>query len=98
AALSWWGCGLQWRRARGSGVTWPRPLEHDAQPHQGDQHQLGVPGVIGGKFTVSYNWLFIKWLQWPINRYDTTGFAVQYGYIPISACSHLQHNVLFFQM
>jgi hypothetical protein len=22
----------------------------------------GVPGVIGGKFTVSYNLLFIKWL------------------------------------
>src|SRR5262249_15609617 len=40
AALWWWGCGLQWRRARGSGVTWPHPLEHDAQPHQGDQHQL----------------------------------------------------------
>src|SRR6266705_4792364 len=40
-ALGPWGCGLACRRARGSGVAWPRPMEHDAQPHQGDQHQLG---------------------------------------------------------
>src|SRR5262249_45820617 len=39
-ALWRWGCGLQCRRVRGSGVAWPRSLEHDAQPHQGDQHQL----------------------------------------------------------
>src|SRR5712691_6848067 len=41
-----WGCG----RGHGgsgvvghtaAGVAWPRPMEHDAQPHQGDQHQLG---------------------------------------------------------
>ena len=35
-ALWPWGCGLGCRRARG-GVAWPRPLEHDAQPYQGDQ-------------------------------------------------------------
>src|SRR6266446_7039547 len=38
-ALWPWGCGLGCRRARG-GVAWPRPMEHDAQPYQGDQHQL----------------------------------------------------------
>src|SRR5262249_35412074 len=38
-ALWLWGCGVQCRRARG-GVAGPRPLEHEAQPHQGDQHQL----------------------------------------------------------
>jgi hypothetical protein len=42
-----------------------------------------VLGMIEGKFTVSYNWLFIKWLQWPLTRRDTTGFAVQYGYISL---------------
>jgi len=38
-ALWPWGCGVQCRRARG-GVAGPRPLEHDAQPYQSDQHQL----------------------------------------------------------
>src|SRR5882724_232877 len=38
-ALWPWGCGLGCRRARG-GVARPRPMEHDAQPYQGDQHQL----------------------------------------------------------
>jgi len=38
-ALWHWGCGLWCWRARG-GVAWPRPLEHEAQPHQSDQHQL----------------------------------------------------------
>jgi hypothetical protein len=28
-----------------------------------DGVQIGVTGVIGGKFTVSYNWLFIKRLR-----------------------------------
>src|SRR5262245_30181643 len=37
--LGTWGWGLQGRRAHG-GVAGPCPLEHDAQPHQGDQPQL----------------------------------------------------------
>jgi hypothetical protein len=45
--------------------------------------QLGVTGVIEGKFTVSYNWLFIKQLRWPLTRRDTTGFAAQHGYISL---------------
>src|SRR5262249_57025666 len=39
-ALGPWGWGLRCRRAHGGGVAGPRPLEHEAQPHQGDQHQL----------------------------------------------------------
>jgi hypothetical protein len=39
-ALGRWGCGVRCRRARSGGVAGPRPLEHEAQPHQGDQHQL----------------------------------------------------------
>src|SRR2546426_86946 len=33
-----WAWGLRCRRTHGGGVAWPRPMEHDAQPHQGDQH------------------------------------------------------------
>ncbi len=40
AALWYWGCGLRYRRAHGGGVAGPRPLEHEAQPHQSDQPQL----------------------------------------------------------
>src|SRR5438093_11212974 len=40
AALGHWGCGLRCRRAHGGGVAGPRPLEHEAQPHQSDQDQL----------------------------------------------------------
>src|SRR5712691_470111 len=40
AALGQWGCGLRCCRAHGGGVAWPRPMEHEAQPHQGDQHQV----------------------------------------------------------
>src|SRR5215831_14496843 len=39
-ALGPWGCGLQRREPNGGRVAGPRPLEHDAQPHQGNQHQL----------------------------------------------------------
>jgi hypothetical protein len=59
---------------------------------------LGVAGVTAGKFTVSYNCFVIKWLQWPINRGDAAGLAVQYGGMPISVGSHIEQNVLFFQM
>src|SRR5262245_23188670 len=38
-ALWQWGWGLWCYRAR-SGITWPHPMEHEVQPHQGDQHQL----------------------------------------------------------
>src|SRR5712691_8914657 len=40
AALWQWGYGQGYRRARNGGIAWPYPMEHDAQPHQGDQHQL----------------------------------------------------------
>ena len=40
-ALGHWGYGLGWQRTRG-GVAGPRPMEHEAQPHQGDQRQLVV--------------------------------------------------------
>src|SRR5437899_325289 len=36
-ALWPWALGLRCRRAHRGGVAWPRPMEHDAQPHQGDQ-------------------------------------------------------------
>ena len=32
--------GWRWCRLRRNTVAWPRPLEHEAQPHEGDQHQL----------------------------------------------------------
>src|SRR5262249_17102006 len=32
--------GWRWCRLRSDTVAWPRPLEHEAQPHEGDQHQL----------------------------------------------------------
>src|SRR6266849_2269268 len=35
-----WAWGLRCRRTHGGGVAGPRPMKHDAQPHQGDQHQL----------------------------------------------------------
>jgi len=38
-ALGPWRWGLRCRRAHG-GVAGPRPVEHDAQPRQSDQHQL----------------------------------------------------------
>jgi len=44
----------------------------------------GVLGVSRGKCAVSYNWLYIKWLQWPVDRCDATDFAVQYEYTPLS--------------
>jgi hypothetical protein len=34
-----WGWGRWCHRAR-SDITWPHPIEHEVQPHQGDQHQL----------------------------------------------------------
>src|SRR5262249_13403114 len=39
-ALGQWGCGLRCRRTHGGVVAGPRPLEHEAQPHQGDEYQL----------------------------------------------------------
>src|SRR2546426_12014633 len=48
-----------------------------AAPH------VGGAGVIGGKFTVIYNWLFIKWLRKSLTRRHAPGFAVQYGYVPL---------------
>src|SRR5947208_3250413 len=37
--VPWWR-GLRWCRLRNGTVAWPRPMEHEAQPHQGYQHQL----------------------------------------------------------
>src|SRR2546430_5225895 len=39
-ALGRWGWGLRCRRTYGGGVTWPHPLEHDAQPYECDQREL----------------------------------------------------------
>src|SRR5262249_46833591 len=55
-ALGLWGWGLQWRRACGSGGAGPHPLEHQAQPHQGDQHQLVEEQVGDHGTTPSYRW------------------------------------------
>src|SRR5262245_36512829 len=54
-ALGLWGCGLWGWRARGGGA-WPPPMEHEAQPHQGDQYQL-IEKEVGdhGKIP-SYRW------------------------------------------
>src|SRR5207249_4773537 len=41
-ALGHWEWELQCRRARGGGVAWPHPIDHEVQPHQGDQHQVGA--------------------------------------------------------
>ena len=41
-ALGQWAWGLRCGRTPGGEVAGPRPLEHDAQPYQGDQHQLVV--------------------------------------------------------
>src|SRR5262249_9099975 len=40
AALGPWAWGLRCRRTPSGGVAWPHPMEHEAQPHQSDQHQL----------------------------------------------------------
>src|SRR5207245_3513227 len=55
-ALGQWGCGLPCRRARSSGVAWPRPLEHDAQPYQRDQHQLVEKEMGDHGTTPLYRW------------------------------------------
>ena len=54
-ALWHWGCGLWCRRTRG-GVAWPRPMEHEAQLHQSDQHQLGEKEIRDHGKTPSYKW------------------------------------------
>src|SRR5262249_18287704 len=49
------GGGLWGRRTRG-GVAGPRPLKHEAQPHQGAQHQL-VKKEMGNHGKIpSYRW------------------------------------------
>src|SRR6266446_474862 len=55
-ALGPWGCGFRCRRAHGGGVVWPHPLEHDAQPHQSDQHQLVKKEMGDHGRTPSYRW------------------------------------------
>src|SRR5713101_7737957 len=55
-ALWHWGCGFRCRRAHGGGVAWPHPMEHEAQPHQGDQHQLVKKEMGDHGKTPSYRW------------------------------------------
>src|SRR5262249_36350007 len=50
-ALGPWGWGLRCRRPHRSGMAGPRPLEHDAQPHKRDQHQLGEKEDYWGAYT-----------------------------------------------
>jgi len=40
AALAPWWRGLRWCQVSSSTVAWPHPLEHEAHPHKGDEHQL----------------------------------------------------------
>src|SRR6266851_9126399 len=56
AALWQWGCGLRCCRAHGGGVAWPRPLEHEAQPHQSDQDQVVKKERGDHGKTPSYRW------------------------------------------
>jgi len=53
-ALGQWAWGLRYRRTHGGGVAGPRPLEHDAQPHQGDQYQLIEKEIRDHGKTLSY--------------------------------------------
>ena len=39
-AFSGWWDRLRCCQALCSGLRWPEPMEHQAQPHEGDQHQL----------------------------------------------------------
>jgi hypothetical protein len=45
-----------WCRVHGGTVTWPRPLEHKAQPHKSDQHHLGEKENRDHDKTPSYRW------------------------------------------
>jgi hypothetical protein len=54
-ALWHWGCGLWCWRARG-GAARPHPMEHEAQPHKSDQHQLGEKEIRDHGKTPSYRW------------------------------------------
>src|SRR4030088_1440277 len=56
AALGPWAWGLRCRRTHGGGVAGPRPMEHDAQPHQGDQPQLVEKEMGDHGKTPSYRW------------------------------------------
>ena len=47
--------GLWCRRARG-GVAWLHPVEHEAQPHKRDQHQLGEKEMRYHGKIPSYRW------------------------------------------
>src|SRR5712691_4336631 len=40
AVLAPWWRGLRWCRVSSSTVAWPHPMEHEAHPHKGDEHQL----------------------------------------------------------
>src|SRR5215471_15348562 len=55
-ALWPWAWRLRCRRPHRSGIAGPRPLEHDAQPHQRDQHQLGEKEMGDHGTTPSYRW------------------------------------------
>src|SRR4029450_3531929 len=50
-----WGCELWCRRARG-GAARPHPMEHEAQPHKSDQHQLVEKETRDHGKTPSYRW------------------------------------------
>jgi len=77
---AWWGLAMESGRECGHSMT--------AEPLGCCVH-LGVTGVIEGKFTVSYNWPFINRLRWSLTRRDTTGYAVQYGYISLGVWSNV---------
>src|SRR6266567_1119502 len=47
---------LGWPLISCGAIAWPRPLEHDAQPHQSDQHQLVEKEMRYHGKTPSYRW------------------------------------------
>jgi len=55
-ALGHGGWGGRCRRAHGGGVAWPHPMAHEAQPHQGDPHQLVKKEMGNHGKTPSYWW------------------------------------------
>src|ERR1041384_807080 len=82
-ALGPWGWGLWCHRAR-SGITWRHPMEHEAQPHQGDQHQL-VEKEIGGHGKTPSSKCRNEGI---LPGFQTTGISRRQGvHDPVTMCS-----------
>src|SRR5947209_16422047 len=75
AALVAWGRGLRWCQLSRGTVAWPRPMEHDAQPHQGDEYQLVEKEIRNHGKTPSY-------------KGRNEGYPLKAGQCMTSATSH----------